>query len=326
MTPLIGPHQRTAEWYALRRNLDDPHFGATDAAGLLGVSAYRTPRHIYERFLRDEEAPDNDAMRLGRHLEPAVQSLYAEVHNRYVLAELPAAIHPTQPVFASVDSLTFRDLCGGVRLTLDDLDDFRFPNESDGAEILEIKTSFSPAIAEQLGEDGTDDVPTDWLCQVQQQMGVIGLRSATIAVLLYGKLRTFKVEANAEVILGIFAAARLMHERILNRDPPPLDWESPLTPDLVRAMRHDITGDEMDCTQYMIGLWNAQAEEAAKIDAATNKRKQLKAEFESLMLEHKAGAALLPNGRRVVLRERERAGYSVPPGKYWELRETKARR
>ena len=102
MKPIIGPHQRTPEWYALRRNADDPRFGATDAAVLLGESRYKTPRHLYEEFIEPPPPMDNDAMRLGRHLEPAVQSLYAEVADMLVIRDVPAALHPTLPVFASV--------------------------------------------------------------------------------------------------------------------------------------------------------------------------------------------------------------------------------
>lgn len=331
MTPIVGPHQRTPEWYALRRNAENPHFGATDAAGLLGVSAYNTPRHIYERFFRDDETLDNDAMRLGRHLEPAVQSLYADVHRKWVVREVPVAIHPTQPVFASVDSFTLDAASDPrIRSALEwGVEDWfrgqQFP-EADEADILEIKTSFSPAIAEQLGDDGTDDVPTDWLCQVQQQMGVIGLRSATIAVLLYGKLRTFRVEANDDLIDGIFTAASEMRDRVLNRDPPPLDWQSPLTPDLVRQMRHDIVGGSVECDEWAIGSWIGQKRLAEQIDAATKQRGLLKAQFEAWMIEHEAAVALLPNGKQVVRREVSRAGYTVAPKSYWELRETKARK
>ena len=63
MKPIIGPHQRTTEWYALRRNADDPRFGATDAAVLLGESRYKTPRHLYEEFIEPPPPMDNDAMR-----------------------------------------------------------------------------------------------------------------------------------------------------------------------------------------------------------------------------------------------------------------------
>jgi len=331
MKPIIGPHQRTAEWYALRRNLDDPHFGATDAAGLLGVSQYRTPRHIYERFFSDQETPDNDAMRLGRHLEPAVQSLYAEVHQKWVVREVPVAIHPTQPVFASVDSFTLDSAADPrIRSALgwgveDWFNGQQFP-DADEADILEIKTSFSPSIAEQLGEDGSDYVPTDWLCQVQQQMGVLGLRSATIAVLLYGKLRTFRVEANADLINTIGIAATEMHERILNRDPPPLDWVSPLTPDLVRAMRHDLVGGEWQCDGEAAELWQLQKDIAAEITTLERERAVVKARFESRMIEQEAATAILPNGKQVVRREVSRAGYTVGPKSYWELREMKARK
>ena len=325
MKPIIGPHQRTPEWYALRRNADDPRFGATDAAVLLGESRYKTPRHLYEEFIEPPPPLDNDAMRLGRHLEPAVQSLYAEVTDRYVLAEIPVAIHAGVPIFASVDSFTFRDSRGGVRVTLADLDDFRFPDADDEADILEIKTSFSHAIADQLGEDGTDWVPTEWLCQVQQQMGVLGLPRAVIAVLLFGKLRTFQIEANHDIIAGIEKAAVEMRERILRRDPPELDWRHETTPELVRALRHDIVGGTWQADGEAVELWALQRDLAAEISTLEKERALVKAKFEDCMIEHEAATALLPNGKQVVRRQASRKGYTVEPKTYWELREMKAR-
>jgi hypothetical protein len=144
-------------------------------------------------------------------------------------------------------------------------------------------------------------------------------------VLLYGKLRTFRVEANAEVILGIFSAARLMHERILNRDPPPLDWKSPLTPDLVRDMRHDLVGGEWVCDGEAAELWQLQKDIASEITTLEKERALVKAKFEARMIEHEASVGVLPNGKQVVRREMSRKGYTVEPKTFWELREMKAR-
>ena len=331
MTPIIGPHQRTTEWYALRRNADDPRFGATDAAVLLGESRYKTPRHLYEEFIEPPPPLDNDAMRLGRHLEPAVQSLYAEVHRKWVVREVPVAIHPNVPLFASVDSFTLESAADPrMRGTLDSgVEDWfqgqQFPDAADAADILEIKTSFSHAIADQLGEDGTDWVPTEWLCQVQQQMGVLGLPRAVIAVLLYGKLRTFKVDANDDLIDGIYTAATEMRDRILNRDPPPLDWESPLTPDLVKSLRHDIVGGEWQADEEAVACWRMQRDIAAEITMLEKQRALAKGKFEALMLKYEAATAILPNGKQVVRRQASRKGYTVEPKTFWELREMKAR-
>lgn len=327
MRPIIGPAARTPEWYALRRNTDDPKFGATDAAALLGVSRYKTARHVYEEFIAPPEPLDNEAMRVGRHLEPAVQSLYAEVADMLVIRDVPAALHPTLPVFASVDSFAFRARgCAADVYAWSEIEESHFPSDGEGADVLEIKTSFSPAIADQLGEDGSDWVPNEWLMQVQQQMGVVGLPTATIAVLLYGRLRTFRVEANADIIAAIYEAAVEMRERILERDPPPPDWEHGTTPDLVRAMRHDLTSGSIECDAYATELWIEQRALAEHIDTLQKDRAIIKAKFEAWLIEHEAASALLPSGRQVVRREVSRAGYTVEPKTYWELREMKARK
>ena len=324
MKPIIGPHQRTPEWYALRRNADDPRFGATDAAVLLGESRYKTPRHLYEEFIEPPPPLDNDAMRLGRHLEPAVQSLYAEVSGRLVLRDVPVAIHPEVPLFASVDSFVMTLGSNvGVEELMDIIGDF--PDTVGDPEVLEIKTSFSHAIADQLGEDGTDWVPTEWLCQVQQQMGVLGLPRAVIAVLLFGKLRTFQIDANPDIIAGIERAAVEMRERVLRRDPPELDWRHETTPELVRALRHDIVGGTWQADGEAVELWALQRDLAAEITTLEKERAVVKAKFEQRMIEHEAATALLPNGKQVVRRQASRKGYTVEPKTYWELREMKAR-
>ena len=116
-----------------------------------------------------------------------------------------------------------------------------------------------------------------------------------------------------------------MCDRILNRDPPPLDWESPLTPDLVRAMRHDLVGGEWQCDGEASELWALQKDIAAEITTLEKERALVKAKFEQRMIEHEAATALLPNGKQVVRREVSRTGYTVEPKTFWELREMKAR-
>jgi len=156
-------------------------------------------------------------------------------------------------------------------------------------------------------------------------MGVLGLPRAVIAVLLFGKLRTFAVDANPDIIAGIERAAVEMRERVLRRDPPELDWRHETTPELVRALRHDIVGGSVFCDSEAIGLWIKQRKAAEQIDALSKERTMLKAQFEAWMIEHEAATALLPNGKQVVRREMSRKGYTVEPKTYWELREMKAR-
>lgn len=317
-TPIIGPAQRTPAWYAIRRNPDDPQFGATDAAALLGVSEWKTPRHVYESFFTEPE-PENEAMRSGRHLEPAVQAMWAEEHGKFVLNDVPALLDQVSPIFASLDSLVWADYPHG--LVRPYLSDDRPADFCDS--ILEIKTSMSRAVAERLGNEGTDVIPTDWLCQVQQQMEVTGLEVTAVAVLLFGRLTTYNVAYNADLGSAIRERSDEMRQRILHRDPPPLDFDHLKTPELVRSLRVD-EGVALELPGDIVEWWTASRLAAKDIKAAEQDKSEWTARVEAWMVEHGATAGLLPDGKKIVRRSVTRKGYSVEPKTFVEMREVKA--
>lgn len=313
----IGPRQRTPEWYAIRSNIDDPRFGATDAAALLGVSKWKTPRHVYEGFFREPVA-DNDAMRRGRHLEPAVQAMWADEHCKTVLTDVPMLLDAESPIFASLDSLVWCDSDPGE---VDTWTDSRpiFGNDA----ILEVKTSMSRSVAEELGSENTDQVPTDWLCQVQQQMAVSGLEIAAVAVLIFGRLQTYHVERNDTIIDAIRTQADAMRERLLHRDPPPLDFKHPQTPELVRSLGC-VAGDAVELPEEVVAWWRRKQELAEVVSTATDEKAIAIAQVEAWLIEHGASAGLLPDGKKVVRREVTRKGYTVGEKTYVEMREMKS--
>ena len=91
-------------------------------------------------------------------------------------------------------------------------------------------------------------------------------------------------------------------------------------------MRHDIIGGEWVCDGEAAGLWQLQKDIAAEITTLEKERALVKAKFEARMIEQEAAVGVLPGGRQVVRREMSRAGYTVGPKSYWELREMKARK
>ena len=317
MSYTIGPRQRTPDWYALRSNPDDPRFGATSAAALLGVSKWQTPRHVYESFFREPIA-DNEAMRRGRHLEPAVQAMWAEEHGKLVLNDLPMLIDTESPIFASLDSVVDCDSDpGDVDLWMNLIP------VHDEESVLEVKTSMSRDVAAELGDEHSDNVPTDWLCQVQQQMAVSGLEIAAVAVLIFGRLRTFNVEKNSTIINAIRERADEMRTRVLHRDPPPLDFEHRHTAELVRSMRCE-DGLTLEMPLELSTLWKYRHEIAAEIKDREVLKDNYTAQVEAWLIENGASAGLLPDGKKVVRRAVTRKGYSVGEKTYVEMREVKA--
>ena len=92
----IGPYARTTEWYNVRRDKENPRFGASDAAALLGQSKYNTPLGLYTEFM-DKERPRSDddwlAMRRGSIYESAIQQDWSSTYAQSLVVSIPMIFH-----------------------------------------------------------------------------------------------------------------------------------------------------------------------------------------------------------------------------------------
>ena len=188
-TPVVGPAPRTPEWYDARRT----HFGASEAEDVV-----MQPLKIYARKVRGEEEPDNDAMMVGRHVEPAIGSLYEETTGvAPLVGEQPMFFHPDIKYLAATP-----DFAGPDNLW------------------VEAKYSMSPAIAMQLGEPGSDEIPTRWMWQTQQQMDVLEADWIDVAVLVFGRFKVYRATRNDRLITALHRSADELWDRIQTLCPP----------------------------------------------------------------------------------------------------------
>lgn len=163
MTVAILPSKRES-WLAARRQ----HVTATDVSAICGINPWRSPLDVYldKRGLMEPQ-PENDAMRMGKRLQPVVLDLYEESTGvpirRYADDEL--VVCPSLPWAAATPD--------AMRVA----DDFR---------VVEAKTVGERSAA-QWGEPGTDDVPDYYLVQVAWQMLVTGRDLADLAALFGGR-------------------------------------------------------------------------------------------------------------------------------------------
>ena len=169
--------------------------GASDAAAVLGVSKWQTPLGVYlEKRGEGDPIAETPAMTWGKILEPVVLRAFAERTGRLVQTGLPM-MRDKEHTFM----LTHLD--GAV----------------EGA-VVEAKTART---AEGWGEDGSDQAPGEYLCQVHHQMIVADLRLAYIPVLIAGSdFRVIEVPFDAEFGDMIIDAERDMWRRIKEGDPP----------------------------------------------------------------------------------------------------------
>lgn len=181
-TLLIPPDVPYEEWKARRAELSRTAVTASEIAVILGISPWDSPFNLYWKKRGDIPADfDDDAMSLGRHLEPWIADRWHEDHPEFEveLAGLCAsADRPWQ--MCTPDRLLFerfrcRSCYEGLPVPCEC--DERIPS------LLEIKSSGS---YDGWGEAGTDQIPAYYRAQVLWQLDVMGLGEAHVTCLFLG--------------------------------------------------------------------------------------------------------------------------------------------
>lgn len=174
--------------------------GGSEFAAILGLSPYESRFSLWHRkrgLL--QEIQQSDAMEWGHRLEPVIADKYADEH-------------PDQIV---VTAGTYRHTDHDWWISNPD----RLAINPDGTwEIVEIKTARFP---DDWGQSGTDQVPIWYRVQVVSYGAVLGIRRATIAVLIGGsEYREYVVDiTDAEIATLAEAGADFM--RTLREDERP---------------------------------------------------------------------------------------------------------
>jgi len=180
-----------AAWLEQRRT----GIGGSDAAAVLGISKWRTPLSVWlDKTGQADAVEENDSMRWGTLLEPVIRQEYAQRTGREIV--MPGLIrHPQREWMLATPDGVSRD-----------------------NRVVEIKTARS---ADGWGEPGSDQVPEDYLIQVQHYMAVTALPVADIAVLIGGSdFRIYTVESDAELQEMLVAAEDAFWRTVVERTPP----------------------------------------------------------------------------------------------------------
>lgn len=173
--------------------------GGSDVAAVLGVSKWKTPYQLWLDKTSDTvEEKESDLLHFGSVLEQVIADEYARRNNVKVLRRNQMYRHEQHPeLIANID----RYVVGG--------------------KILECKTCNAYA-SSKFGEGG-DEVPDEYLLQVQHYMHVTGYHSADLAVLIGGnEYRQFSLTYDAD--LAHYAAGKCVdfwQAYVLPQVPPP---------------------------------------------------------------------------------------------------------
>lgn len=215
--------------------------GSSDAGTVMGASPFSTPLRLWrQRMGIDPPVQETQAMRNGHFLEPAVAEYFADATGATIVPE------------SAGDWLAVDDDCPWLRVSPDRL---FYPEGFDQTEenlcILEIKSTSKPV--------DKNNLPLYWVCQVQYQMGVMGIGMAAIAWVT-GFPRLSMDHAWVHFNPGFYATVKRAIDRFWNEnlllgiEPEALDSQDSLLkyPASVDRKVRVATGEDLDnCRRYL---------------------------------------------------------------------------
>lgn len=227
--------------------------GASEIAALAGLSRWATPLSIWESKVLGQRDEVGLPAYLGTALEEPLARLYAEQHPGAVLVPSDTLRGPGIAL-CTPDRLAF----GAGQQTPARVTSLE---QVAGADLnVQIKST-SWRMAREWGEEGSDQVPEEYLAQVTWEMGVTGLPATDVFVLFdKDRVATFRATFSPELWLGLLEIAeRFWRDHVVAKVPPPPDateryreylsraW--PTANGVVRAV--DPGSDlELECARY----------------------------------------------------------------------------
>lgn len=212
------------EWLKLRRT----SIGGSDAAAILGMSGRATPFSVWaDKTGRLPDQVDNEAMRLGRDLEPYVAKRFSEATEKKV-RRLNRILKHSDYAFMHANI------------------DFAIVGERAG---LECKTTS----ALNLKKFRNGEYPANYYAQCVHYLAVTGWERWYLAVLVLGQgFYWYTIERDEnEVTALIGAESDFWNRHVLEDKPPPVDG-SPVTAQCLNSIYQP---DSHECID-LEGLYN----------------------------------------------------------------------
>lgn len=250
----LVPTASEAEWLEARRQ----GVTASEIAVILGLSPYSSPYALYHQKLGILPPDDDKAVyERGRVLEPYIAEKWQQGHPELYAAgdgrELYA--HSERPWQMATPDRRIHDWRMNPEIV--------YPvAHSPLLAVLETKTD----AGDEWGDEGTDDIPVHYRCQVLWQMDVMGVDRAYVACLRMRQwdIREYVIEHDESPLIeyphdipgplapGICRAcadielmrdaARDFLDRIDRQEPPDVDWR-PATAYALKQLHPSVTDE-----------------------------------------------------------------------------------
>lgn len=199
--------------------------GGSEVAAVLGVNPHMTPFDVWahktgraKEQIHDQDPVNNLPAFLGTKLEPLVAEVYEARHPGAFVLMSDTITHPDHPFAIVTPDREVFDLLPTVAGPRAFNPDFPKPDR-----LLEIKTK-SFRTARGFGDQGTDELPADVLCQAHWQLFVTRVAVVDVAVLIDGRdYREYRVHADPELHAQMLEQVRqFWHGNVLADIPPEL--------------------------------------------------------------------------------------------------------
>jgi putative phage-type endonuclease len=272
--------------------------GASDAAAACGMDRYKSAYRLYlEKTRQVEPDYENDAMRLGKKLQPIILDEFAHRTGKKIEETEVRFNHPDLPwLWATIDGVVNEDEAVEAKSS-------RFWNR------------------EEWGEERTDQVPQEILFQCAQQLFCGGFKVVHVPAFLGGALRLYTVERQNAA--GLFE--RMVEwetgfwNRVLCRKPPDPDWAHKDTLAVMKALYG------VNDRAPMVKLGDDIGQHVSAYQALGAQIRDLEADREraKCVILHAMGEAslgVLPSGTLLTRKAIHHKAYEVKACEYTDLR------
>lgn len=248
------------EWLEARRK----GVTASEIAVVMGLSPWDSAFALWHRKRGDlPDVEETDVMRLGAILEPHVAERFAALHPEFAVTGDGRALyaHPGRAwEMATPDRLLSDirfDFIDGVDETFEEYEPYAG---------LETKTVRS---FDGWGEDGSDDVPVYYRCQVLWNADVLGLGTWYMAALnrSTGELRVYEITVDAEAQHDLEIMRDEAFQFLMRTDPPDVDWR-PATTTALKRLHPDLEDREQVIPARIGRAWLAACGRVKSAEAA----------------------------------------------------------
>ena len=176
--------------------------GGSDIAAILGVSKFKTALEVYLSKTTDQPEQKGEHLYWGHALENPIIDRFIQDTGANVIRQPEMRRHPDYEwAIANADAL--------------------ITNGDTIEAILEIKTS-SAFKSREWGEDDTDEVPIEYIAQVQWYMWIYDVQEAYLAALIGGnQYRQYHIQRDDELIAMLAEKAQAFWQNhVIPRIPP----------------------------------------------------------------------------------------------------------